>query len=263
MRIFTANKQKINYMRLYLLLALVLLLNYQSLAQKKYDNDVRAIYLNFSGAFQIPQGDMKVRFGNNSNLGIQTELITGKTNFIFGLYGQFLYGTIVKENVERLYLVQGVMLGTDQTATALYKKERGLLFGGHFGKLFAINHEKNPRSGIRATLGIGMFRHWIKITDEFNSAKQFQGDYLKGYDRLTAGIALTPFLGYQHTSLSRYLNLTIGVEYTAAFTQSQRSWDYDLFSGDNNKRIDGLLGFRVGFSLPIYIGDSKADVEYK
>ncbi len=249
-------------MKFYLLFALTLLLGFQSLAQKKYDNDAHAIYLNFTGAYQIPQGDLKLRYGNNSNIGIQTEWITGKTNLIFGLDGQFLYGTKVKEEIARLYLVQGVMLGTDQTATALYKKERGLLVGMHLGKLFAINHTKNPRSGIRATLGFGMLRHWIKITDEFNSANQFQGDYLKGYDRLTSGLAITPFLGYQYTSLNRYLNLIVGVEYTAAFTKSQRSWDYDLFSADTKKRSDGLLGFRFGFSLPIYIGDSTHDVSY-
>ncbi len=249
-------------MRLFLSLILILSLGFQSLAQKKYDNDVHAIYLNFSGAYQIPKGDMAVRYGNNSNIGLQTEWITGKSNLIFGLGAQFLYGTKVKENVERLFLVQGVMLGTDQTATALYKKERALLYGVHFGKLFAIDHEKNPRSGIRATLGIGMLRHWIKITDEFKSANQFQGDYLKGYDRLTAGLALTPFLGYQYTSLNRYLNLTIGVEYTAAFTRSQRSWDYDLFGPDTKNRKDGLWGLRFGFSLPIYVGDSDTDVVY-
>jgi len=249
-------------MKFSVLFAFTLLLGFQSLAQKKFDNDVSAIYLNFSGAFQMAQGDLKQRFGNNSNIGLQAEWITGKTNLIFGLDGQFLYGTKVKENIERLYLVQGVMLGTDQTATALYKKERGLLFGAHFGKLFAIHHEKNPRSGIRATLGLGYLRHWIKITDEFNSANQFQGAYLKGYDRLTAGLAVTPFLGYQYTSLNRYLNLIIGIEYTAAFTQSQRSWDYDLFGQDTRKRKEGLLGLRFGFSLPIYVGDSEHDVSY-
>ncbi len=245
-----------------ILIAFCLLIASQLLAQKKFDNDVRAIYINFSGAYQIPQGDMKVRYGENSNIGVQVEWITAHTNLIFGLDGRFLYGTKVKEDIESLFLYKGVMLGTDQTATALYKKERGFLYGAHFGKLFALNHAKNPRSGIRATLGIGLLRHWIKITDEFNSANQFQGDYLKGYDRLTAGLAITPFLGYQYTSLSRYLNVMVGVEYTAGFTKSQRSWDYDLFQADTAKRRDGLLGFKFSFSLPLYIGDSKTDVPY-
>lgn len=249
-------------MRFYLLLGLVLMLSYQPLAQKKYNNDVHAIYLNFSGAYQMPQGDLKLRYGDNSNVGIQAEWITGKTNMIFGLNAGFLYGNKVKENIEHLFLYKGVMLGTDQTATALYKKERGTLYGAHFGKLFAINHAKNPRSGIRATLGLGLLSHWIKITDEFKSANQFQGEYVKGYDRLTRGIAITPFLGYQYTSLSRYLNVSIGVEYTASFTKSHRSWDYDLLAADTKRRKDGLLGFRFAFSLPLYIGDSKTDITY-
>ncbi len=249
-------------MKINLIFLLLLFTGYQLFAQKKRINSVNAIYLNFTGAYQLPQGDMKERFDANTNISLHAEWITGKSNYIFGLNGSFLYQDRVKEDVAALFREQGVVLGTDQAISNLQLKERGLTYGLHFGKLFPINPKKNPRSGIRVTLGIGYLRHWIKLSDEYNSVNQFQRDYIKGYDRLTAGIAVTPFLGYQYTSLNRYVNVLLGVEYVGAWTRSQRSWDYDRFGRDTAKRRDGLLGFRIGFSLPLYIGDSKGDVEY-
>ena len=238
-------------------------INTNLLGQKRAENNVNTLYFSFTGAYQLPKGDLARRFGLTPNIGIFSDFVSGQSNYIFGFNAGFSFGEKVKEDVGILFRTpEGVLIGTDQTATQLFLKERVLTYGLHFGKLFALNKEKNPRSGIRATIGIGRMRHWIKITDEFNSANQFKDAYAKGYDRLTAGMSVTPFLGYQYTSLNRYLNLVAGVEYVAGFTKSQRSWDYDLFKKEEANRFDGLLGFRVGFSLPLFIGDSDGDVEY-
>ncbi len=234
-----------------------------ALAQKKAGNDVNTLYFTFTGAYQLPKGDLVNRFGSTPNIGFYTDFVSGKSSYIFGLDASFSFGEKVKEDVGALFRTpEGVLIGTDQTATQLFLKERVFTYGIHFGKLFALNKKKNPRSGIRATIGVGRIRHWIKITDEFNSANQFKDAYAKGYDRLTAGMTVTPFLGYQYTSLNRYLNFVAGVEYVAGFTRSQRSWDFDLFKKEEAKRFDGILGFRIGFSLPLFIGDSERDIEY-
>lgn len=249
-------------MRVWIVLGLVLSIVYQSLAQKK-PTDVDAIYLHFSWSYQLPQGDMADRFGDSQNVGVQAEWIFEKSNIIVGVSSDFFYGNAVKEDIGALFRnEQGVIFGIDQTATNLTLKERGFYYGLHFGKLFAINKKKNPRSGIRLVLGVGQMQHYIRISDEFDSAGQFKGDYKKGYDRLTGGLTVVPFLGYQHTSTSRRMNLFAGIDYHAGFTQSQRSWDFDRLGPDTKSRKDGLLGFRAGISLPIFVGDSKGDVVY-
>ncbi len=242
----------------------LLIINLSGLqAQRHFRNDINTIYLHFHWAYQIPGGDLKMRFGPSQAVGIDAEWMTGRHAVAFGMRAAFFYGSRVKEDVAALFRnAQGWVFGTDRTATQIILRERGWWAGVHIGKLFPVHPARNPRSGIRLSLSGGFIRHRIKVQDQFDSARQFQGEYAKGYDRLTGGLYLAPFVGYQHTSLNRYINLIAGVEWTLAGTRSLRSWDYDLMRADTRRRADRLMNFLVGFSLPLFVGDSGSDVEY-
>jgi hypothetical protein len=79
-----------------------------------------------------------------------------------------------------------------------------------------------------------------------------EGDYLKGYDRLTSGFCLSEFVGYQLLSNSRLLNFFAGVELYQGFTRSRRDWNIDQVKKDDSPRLDLLSGIRVGWVLPLY-----------
>jgi hypothetical protein len=139
---------------------------------------------------------------------------------------------------------------------------RGFYAGLHIGKLFSIGLS-NPRSGIRLGLGAGLLQHKIRIQDDpFKSVPQLSGEYKKGYDRLTNGFTITETVGYQVLSKNRRINLFAGFEFTQAFTQNRRDYNFDTMEKDENPRLDLLSGFRVSWILPFYFGKEADEIYY-
>lgn len=224
-------------------------------AQSAVLNQGDALLLTFSYGFQSPGGDLIDRFGNNSALGLGVEWITEESNWIFGLQGQFLFGNNVNEDVlAPLRTDEGFLIGNDRRPADLQLRQRGWYVGGEVGKILSLS-DVNPRLGIRVSLGAGVLQHKIRIQeDPERSVPQTLGDYEKGYDRLSNGIAFKQFIGYQQLSLNRRINVIAGVEIIEAFTQSRRDFNFDTRSADTEMRLDLLFGFRVGVILPFYFG---------
>ena len=87
------------------------------------------------------------------------------------------------------------------------------------------------------------------------------GDYKKGYDRLTNGLTLKQFIGYQHLDPNLRLNFFAGFEFLEGFTRSRRDFDFDTRRKDQTDRLDLLWGFRVGLVLPFYFSGDR-DIFY-
>jgi hypothetical protein len=129
--------------------------------------------------------------------------------------------------------------------------ERGFYAGAKFGKILPL-FGPNPNSGIVVNLGVGLLQHQIRIENKDNNTPPVLGDYKKGYDRLTNGLSLRQFIGYQHLDNKNIFNFYIGIEAYQAFTQSRRDFDFDTMQRDDTKRKDFLFGLRAGWILPIY-----------
>src|SRR5690606_10623621 len=111
----------------------------------------------------------------------------------------------------------GLLISNDRSVADIQLRERGFYVGGHLGKLFRLS-DFNPKTGIRLTVGAGVLQHQIRLQEEVNvSVSAISGDYKKGYDRLSNGLALNQFIGYQHFSLNRRINFYAGFEFTQAF----------------------------------------------
>ena len=95
-------------------------------------------------------------------------------------------------------------------------------------------------------------QHKIRLEHQLNPIGQLEGEYLKGYDRLTNGLALTQFVGYLHSGNSRLVNFYVGLEATEGFTRGKRDLYFDTNQVDNDPRLDGLIGLRVGWILHVY-----------
>ena len=61
------------------------------------DSSVFAPLISASYSYQWPGGDLVKRFGGNSSIGVAFMLKT-KSNWIFGIDGNFIFGNNVKEN---------------------------------------------------------------------------------------------------------------------------------------------------------------------
>lgn len=249
-------------LRYLFLFVLIGILNYSFAQRISKDNKGLVLTVNFSLLSQISGGDLKNRYGNSSAPNISIDLMTEQGNWIIGGEFGYIFGRTVKEDpLRKIYNLPGKLYGTDFVATEVFLRERGLWTGGYIGKLFSTN-QSNHRSGIRVSLGLGHLQHKIRLQDDTKSIVQLDQPYIRGYDRLTGGWYISEFIGYQHLSKNRRVNLMIGFDFMQGFTTSWRDWDWDLKSKNTSKRLDLLSGIRASWSLPFYIGEPAEEIYY-
>lgn len=229
--------------------------------EQERNNEGNLLLLNFQYGIHLPGGDLNDRFGTSFSAGASFELLT-KNNWLLGVQGGLHFGNKVDENVlAGLTGADGLIFSDDIFPAEVQLRQRGLAFNAEFGRIFRSN--ERSRSGIRATLGLGFFQHKIRIQDDpFGFVSSLSGDYKKGYDRLTNGFASTQFIGYQYLSKNRRINLMIGMEFTQAWTKNQRSFNFDQRSAESDTRLDLLTGWRIGWTLPLYIGENPDEIRY-
>jgi hypothetical protein len=214
-------------------------------------NKDKAILLHLMFGLHTSAGDLADRFGPDGSFGLGLEYLT-KNNFILGAEGHYFFGSAVNEDpLAILRTPEGSIIGKDRLLASVVLRKRGYYFGGTVGRLFAFN---DKRSGIRLTLGAGLLRHWIRIQDDNNSVTELTGEYKKGYDRLTGGLALNQFVGWQSLAGDRRSNWLIGLEFNEGFTNTLRDWDFSEMRKLDEKRLDIRIGLRVAWTLPFYQG---------
>lgn len=220
-------------------------------------NEGRAMMVNFSYGYKVPGADLKERFGGSGALHSGVEFWT-KNSVILGVEGFFQFGTNVKEDVlSTLRTEEGFIISTDRQVADIQLGQRGFYVGGLMGKHFSID-PSNERSGIRLTLGAGLLQHKIRIQDDPSVVvAQLSPTYKKGYDRLTNGLALSQFIGYQVLAKNRQFNFTIGADFMQGFTQNRRAYNFDTRMRDTSERLDLLWGLRATLTLPFYLEASK------
>lgn len=247
------------------LLAVCLLIGNSLLAQKfteHPDNEPRnkgnAIFGSITFGAALPGADMAKRFGLDQNFGAGVEYMTANS-FFFGLEGYYLFGSTVKEDpLDILRTPEGDIIGNNLALAEVSLRERGLYLGGMIGKLFPFGE---TRSGIRVSLGAGVLRHKIRVQDDTQSVAEITGDYIKGYDRLTQGMALNQFIGWQHIGKTRRVNFMIGFEFNQGFTNTLRDWDFNDMRKLDDKRLDLRYGIRAAWTLPFYFTKGE-DIYY-
>ncbi len=236
-----------------LLTLLCFFLIYTSDAQVNVrDSIISSPFFAATYTIQVPGADLNDRFGLNSNLGFQA-LWKTKQNWIFGFSGNFLFGSDVKEDsvLAGISTEQGAVLGQDGKYADIRYFERGYTVQSHVGKLFPVIGP-NPNSGILIMGGIGFIQHKIRIETIGNTVPHLNKAYKKGYDRLTNGLYLSQFIGYQHFGNRRMINFYAGIDLGQGFTENRRSYNFDTMGPDNTKRLDLFYGAKVGWIVPLY-----------
>ena len=216
------------------------------------DSSLYMTMVSASYAYQIPGGNMAERFGNNSNIGINV-LVKRPSNWLLGFEGSMIFS----DNVHEPNLGHE-LINSDGTVTDKFGAPADiLLFQRGWTATFVLGKiintvGPNPNCGIMLKLGAGYMQHKIRIEHQNNEVPQLEGDYLKGYDRLTGGPMFIQFVGYQHISNSRLANFFFGFEFMQGITTNLRSYNIDTMQRDDGVRLDLLTGLRVGWTLPIY-----------
>lgn len=222
------------------------------------DSSIFLTEIKVSFAAQSPFGDMADRFGLNSNIGLEV-MLKSVSGFTFSAQGTFLFSNKLKETsiLDPLRDADGNIVDLNGDFANVLTMERGYTVTGKIGYLWNVLGP-NPNSGFLFQLGGGILQHKIRIEANRNYLPQLQGDYIKGYDRLTNGFTFQQFIGYQYLSNRRLINFYFGVEAFEALTRNRRVWNFDQVAADNSLRTDILLGLRAGWILPLYPRPPKA-----
>lgn len=213
--------------------------------------------INISYGFQLPGGDLSKQFGFNHSLGIHGGFKNDK-NFQFELGGTFFFGQNIKDSsmLDNLLTEDGFLINSEGEYNNYLISERGFTGTISIGKLFPIIGP-NPNSGLLVKFGIGGMRHKVRIDNQGSLVPQLSKENLPYYDRLTFGLTLRQYIGYQHLSNHRLTNFSIGLEVFEGFTRGMRDYQIDLMGAYNDKRFDLLTGIRIGWIVPIYKKDPQ------
>lgn len=239
----------------YIIIPFFLLSSLNIFSQETKDSSVFAPMFSGSYAYQLPGGDLKTRFGANSNAG-GNFMLKFRSNWVIGAEGYFLFGNKLKEEATSIFdaikTSTGDIIDQNGNFATVLLSERGFYTGGKIGKIFPKPFYVNANSGIFITTGVGLLQHKIRIENDGNRAPQILDDYKKGYDKLTNGLCIKEFIGYMFIGESQVLNFYAGFEFYQAWTMSRRSFDFPTMQQDTQKRIDQLYSFRIGWVIPIY-----------
>jgi hypothetical protein len=142
-------------------------------------------HVSISYAFHLPGGEMVDRFGNSHNIGLGFH-IKSKTNWYYGLQASYEFGTRVIEPglLSNLTIEGGYIMDIQGQLSKISIQQRGYMITLDGGRLFNILGP-NKNSGLLAFGGVGFIQHKIRTEYQENEIPQLEGEYLKGYDRLT------------------------------------------------------------------------------
>lgn len=205
------------------------------------------------GATLFPGGDFADRFGFHANVGGSFTYKT-RSNWIFGVEGDFIFGPNVRENnlLDDLMTDNGFLVGLDGNLYNPILYLRGIHFRASIEKILPF-WQKNVNSGPVIRLSGGFLQHKIYYdVKQRGNLPQISKERIKGYDRLSNGLSTTQFLGYHYMSDNRLINFSIGLEVTQAFTQNRRSFNHDTGLADPSNRLDISWGLRARWFLPLY-----------
>ncbi len=216
------------------------------------------LFVHFGYGPHFPVGQLGDRFGTMFGIELALDYSGGDASpWFFGLEGQYLFGATVFEDVLRnLRTTDGYIIGSDRSPADIQLRMRGYYAGVRALRIIEIG--ANKRSGIRASLGLGYLRHRVRLQpDASQGVFQIVDDYEAGYDRLTGGPAVHPFLGFQHLAAGGKLNVYIGAEALIGFTANLRDFDFALGRRLEEDRTDMTIGLRAGLILPFYLGNGE------
>ncbi|MCK9219253.1 MAG: hypothetical protein PHF97_03845 [Bacteroidales bacterium] len=209
------------------------------------------VYATFG--YQFPGGDFSKQFGSNSSIGGGFMLKT-KTNWLFGVEGNFMFGQSVKNSdslLKNISTKEGFVIDANGVYAEIVYYERGFNFLGKIGKVIPLL-SPNPNCGFIVMAGAGYLQNKIRIHVIGNSAPQLWGDYLKGYDRLNGGFVLNGSLGYLYLSNTRLLNFYLGFDFMQTWTTPYRLRDFDTGKQDTRKLSSQLYTIKISWFIPLY-----------
>lgn len=218
------------------------------------DSAIGITWLSPQYGFNISQGDLAERHGYFNAIGFTAGYKT-KRNLFYGFDGNYLFGNDVRLTGLFDHLLDSKGNITDQNGdiAIVVVYSRGFHANAIIGKLIPI-FSPNKNSGILIKAGVGYLLHKVRIETQDQVVPQLELDYKRGYDRLTAGLNTSQFVGYSYMANQGFLNFYGGFYFQQGFTHNMRSIFYDQPDTPVSPelRLDLQYGVRLGWLIPVY-----------
>ena len=116
------------------------------------------------------------------------------------------------------------------------------------GKL--LGGKRDGAGQFEIALGGGFMQHYVKLRFDAGRTPQLEGEYAKGYDRLTNGLQLVQHFRWHYLN-PETISLFAGVDVSQGFTKNRRSWNYADGGPDNSRHFDFYSGISAGIIIPL------------
>jgi len=234
---------------------LFLIIPFLSLGQRsKNDSTLSRTWVGIEYGGNWTQADLADRYGFMNHLGVMTGFKTSK-NWFFGLQSSFIFGNNVRMTglFDHLIDSNGNITDVNGNIAAVVVYPRGFSTNACIGKIFPV-FSSNKNSGIFVHAGVGYLLHRMKIETNEQVIPQIELDYKKGYDRLTTGVNVHQFIGYNFMSNSGGYHFYGGFYAQEGFTNNRRTINFDEpdVPVSTELRLDVQIGFKLGWVIPIY-----------
>lgn len=213
----------------------------------------RGVLFYLAPGASLPLGDMqyKANFLLDASAGAYWKTRSG---WLFGTDFSYFFSEYPKEDpLKGLVNSRGTITGEDGLDINVTWQFRGMrLPYVKVGKIFARPKKLRCEdgSGWFWTLGGGYMLHWLFFQDVNRNLAQIQGEYEKGYDRLTTGAAFSQTFGWQFIDRARRGNFAVYLDFTQGLTQNRR-FNFDQGGYNRASRLDMTLTLRLCYILPI------------
>jgi hypothetical protein len=208
--------------------------------------------LSFNYSLNNPTANWSTRFGMFNTIGGEIGY-KNKNNWMFLTDGHFIFGNQFKEPnlLDNLKDSYGNITDDQGNIATVPIFTRGFTFSYLTGKLISF---KSANNGLLIKGGIGFLSYKYRIETNSINVPQIEGDYRMGYDRLTQGILLSEFIGYQYVSEKNLYNFYIGLFLQQGFTRNMRTIFYDQpnTSISTKLRNDNSYGIKIGWNIPFF-----------
>ncbi len=217
--------------------------------------------VNLSYKAALPTGSLALRYGFTNGTGMDF-YYKSKNNFLWGVNANLYFGSQVRD-IDYVNIFKdgnGYLFANDGVPINITASMRGSHYQLVFGKLFPV-FTKKPQMALMLQGGAGWLQH--KYLFSAPNALQFSTAYLKGYDRLSNGWAISEEIGICNLSLSRLINFNVGIELTEAMTKNRRYYDYATGGADTNTYADFIMALKFSWLLPIKANDKTQPIYFK
>ena len=176
-------------------------------------------------------------------------------NWVYGFEGNFIFGSQVKTKDLFVNLVDsnGQIYDEGGSAGLVVVNARGFNIDATFGKVIPV-FSPNENSGLFLRGGVGYLQHKIRVETQDQYIPTLETSYRKGYDRYTTGFNFHEFVGYSFMANQGVVNFYGGFYFSQGLTKNRREIFFDQPDTPvpTNWRLDGQMGIKLGWYIPIY-----------